>query len=770
MKNKILMFILSSVTANLFGVSFDSSNPIVIPEKASPQENYAARQMANYLGKCSGKKFKIVPEGKTVFPGAIYIGATHRAEQAEMNQFKTEEYRIKVVGRDVIIAGSVERGILLGTYEFLERFAGVRFLTAECEVVPKMAKITVPDNTDVFHKPTFRYRYIYNGSRQFQDTTARKLRITGWASGPELGSSERFGFGNHCHTFYKYAANFPVEISWMSSGGKRVVNKSPMYGSICFRHPEVLKHFAARLKKEIANDRATAAKNGISIPRFYHISQNDCDAVCYCPECQNFAKQYGISGLVIDFVNRLYREIKPVYPDVYLVTFAYFDTLQPPKGGIQPDDHVLVQVATYTQKFHDHLRGISDPANKEYLKLLNEWEKCANGRLAIWDYWRYYSGFLPPATNALNLQEFCRKYRDLKVHLIFVEHENEPRTLVSFCDLSTFLGARLLDDPDKDAEKLIMDFMKGYYGSAAEYMRKYLTLIHEGMKKDAKPMEHEPFSTRKYLGDTEFYRQSFACLKKAREAVSGDAVRLARVNGEMLILESAYLKTWQVHSNVLKLNKAELQKDIESILPSVMKYYFSPKKLQKFKINELIDFYAEKIQVVPAKMEKVYKPLNDFDPMKEGVILLETSDIKGNGNHLNDADAPKGKTISISATKSKEEAEKMHKKTFVFGLYEKDSQKHLLSARILPANIPQDEKYHWYCIGTTRLYYGLNLWIHESWTLSWKVGQNFNSATPEKNYKIYVLLKFQGKGYVKDSKQQSDIRLARAALVPQKEE
>ncbi|MBO4633146.1 MAG: DUF4838 domain-containing protein, partial [Lentisphaeria bacterium] len=449
--------------------------------------------------------------------------------------------------------------------------------------------------------------------------------------------------------------------------------------------------------------------------------------------------------------------------------FAYFDTLQPPKGGIRPDDHVLVQVTTYTMKFHDHLRGISDPANREYLKLLNEWEKCANGRLAIWDYWRYYSGFLPPATNALNLQEFCRKCRDLKMHLIFIEQENEPKTLVSFCDLSTFLGARLMDDPDRDAEELISEFMNGYYGPAAESMRKYLTLIHEGMKKDAKPMEQNPFWTRKYLGDPEFYRQSFALLKKAREAVSGDAVRLARVNGEMLILESTYLKTWETHANALKLNKSELQKDIESIMPSVMKYYFSPKTLQKYMIKDLIDSYAEKIKVVQAKPEDVCKPLNDFDPMKEGVILLETKDIKGGGNHLVDADAPKGKTISISASKSKEQAEEMHKKPFVFGLYEKDSQKHLLSGRVFAANMPQDDKYNWYSIVTTRLYRGLILWLHQSWILSWKIGQNFNSATPEKSYKVYVLLKFQGKGYVKDSKKQSDIRLARAALVPQEE-
>ena len=770
MRNKILALLLLASAINLSGASFDPSNLIVIPEKASPQENYSAGQMADYLGKVCGKKFNIVSESGDISGGAIYIGATRRAAQAGMDKFDTEEYKIKVIGKDAVIAGSVERGILFGTYEFLERFAGIRFFSPECERIPQAKSITVPDDTDIFHKPTFRYRYIYGGSRQLKDADARKLRITGWGSGPELGSSERFGYGDHCHTFCKYAADFPENISWMASNGKRIVNNSHLFGSICFSHPEVLKRFAGKLKKEIANDRAKAKAAGISAPRFYHISQNDCDAACFCPECQAFAAKHGVSGLVIDFVNRLFREIKPEYPDVYLVTFAYFDSLQVPTGGIEPDDHVLIQIASYTKSFHDHLRGINDPANREYLKLLNDWEKCAKGRLAIWDYWRYYSSFLPPATNALNLQEFVRKYRDMGLHLLFIEFENDPKSLVSFCDLSTFLGARLLDDPDRDAEKLIRDFMKTYYGAADGAMRKYLTLIHEGMKRDPKPMEQTPFRERKYLKDPEFYRQGFALLNDARKAVAADKKSLIRVNAEMMILTASYLKTWDMHRNSLKLDKAALQKDIETVLPEVMKHYFSPEKLKKHKISDLIAYYAEKIEIVSAQKPDAWIPLDNFDPAQKGAIICETKDIKGGGTHIIDAAAPCGKTISTSANIAGTKAEDMHKKAFRFGLYEKHFQKYLLFGSINAADIPQDEKYHWYCIGTSRLYSGLVLWMHQSWRLSWNLGKNFNSAIPEQRYKIYVYLKFQGPGYVKGSGKPSDVCLARAVLVPLKDE
>lgn len=766
MRNFFSVFLLVFAGLSVSGVSFDSSAPIVIPENASPQERYASRQMADYLSQVCGKKFQIISEGKSVPAGAIYIGATRRAEQAKMNSFKPEEYRIRFIGKDAIIAGSVERGVLFGTYEFLERFAGVRFFSPECERIPKANAITVSDADEIYHKPTFLYRYIYGGPRQLNDDFARKLRITGWGSGPELGSSERFGFGDHCHTFCKYSLDFPEEISWMGSSGKRTVVKVPTSGSICFSHPEVLKRFAAKLKQGIARDRAKAVAEGISIPRFYSISQNDCDAACFCPQCQAFAAKHGNSGLVIDFVNRLYREIKSAYPDVYLVTFAYFDTLQPPKGGIQPDDHVLIQIATYTKKFHDHLRAVNDPANGEYLKLLNDWEKCAKERLAVWDYWRYYFSFLPPATNVMNLQEICRKYRDLKLHLLFIELENGPKELVSFCDLSIFLGARLLDDPDRDAEILISDFMKTYYGPAAGPMRKYLTLIDEGMKLDKNPMEQSPFWERKYLRDPNFYQQGFALLNEARKDVAGDALLLARVNAEMVILEAACLKTWDVHRNPLKWDKAAMQKDVEKILPSVMNHYFSSEVMQKYKMEDLVAYYSEKVEIVPAQKAGDCVPLSDFNPEGPGISLCEVDDIRGGGSRVTDAASPKGKTISISATISPAQAEAMHKTPFSFGLYEKTFQKYLLFGSISPDNIPQDEKYHWYCIGITRLYPELILWMHQSWGLSWDLGKCFNSAVPEQSYKVYVLLKFQGPGYVKGSKQSSDICLARAALVP----
>ena len=74
-----------------------------------------------------------------------------------------------------------------------------------------------------------------------------------------------------------------------------------------------------------------AAKQNLPPPEYYSVSQNDCDSACGCAECKKFIQKYGVSGLVIDFTNRIAAEITKDYPDIKIQIFAYFDSLDIPK-------------------------------------------------------------------------------------------------------------------------------------------------------------------------------------------------------------------------------------------------------------------------------------------------------------------------------------------------------------------------------------------------------------------------------------------------------
>lgn len=744
----------------LFAVEIDESYKIAVSDKQEVQDVYAAQELAKYLSEVIGSNFTVVKESELSAGNTIYVGNT---KFSKGGNFAPDEFRIYLDGKNVVIAGSPQRGVLFGVYEFLERFADVRFFTPECELVPKKKTLNVPDKTDIRHKSAFEFRYIYAGKRTHNTTPFfRKMRLSGWGGDMKYGSSARFGTDGHCHTYFKYSKDFPQEISWADAGGKRHIVKNALNGSICFSHPEVLKRFVERLKKNIASDREKAAKQNLPPPEYYSVSQNDCDSACGCAECKKFIQKYGVSGLVIDFTNRIAAEITKDYPDIKIQIFAYFDSLDIPKNAIKPHKNVIVQISTYTKKFRDHLRSVNDPVNKQYVKLLADWKKSADS-LGIWDYWRYFSGFKPSAPAALILSDNINAYKNNNVVMFFTEYETAPKDLLSFYDLSFYVGARLLDDPSKNVQTMVDEFAEAYYGAAAPAMKKLLIVLTEAVKKDKNCGEYLHFAQRAYMKDAEFFRQAFALIDEAEKAVANDPEKLTRVWQEKLLLESAYLKAWNSHKNKLKLDRKKLQESISKMLYPVLRSFFDPSILSKKVVDDADRFYAEKVVFDKTQNIKAV-PVTDFAQKHPQAKIIEIGKISCSSVKVNDADSPYGRAFSHSGKYSAKQREERHKRQFIFGMYEKSYTKYLVHGSIAPNVIPQDEKYHWYYAGTTRMYNKLSLWLHWTWGMSVSLGKYYDENNPDKKYAVYFLIKHQGSAYVKDSKSLNDIRLAAIAL------
>jgi hypothetical protein len=67
---------------------------------------------------------------------AVFVGATKFAGREGINfgQLGQEEWVIRSVNSNLVIAGGRPRGTLYAVYEFLERYVGVRFLDAHTEL------------------------------------------------------------------------------------------------------------------------------------------------------------------------------------------------------------------------------------------------------------------------------------------------------------------------------------------------------------------------------------------------------------------------------------------------------------------------------------------------------------------------------------------------------------------------------------------------------------------------------------------------------------
>lgn len=763
MKYLFLTAVILFCTAAVSALQLDSSYKIVIPDKKDIQDFFAAEELAKYLNKVTKHKFPIVAESAFSGGNAIFVGSTQKAEKS--GSLTPDEYRIYIEKNNIVIAGSPWRGVLFGVYEFLERFAGVRFFTPECERIPNLKVLTVPDKTDIRYKSPFSYRFIYAGKRKNHTTGFfRKMRLTGWQAEKKYGSSARFGTDSHCHTYFKYSKDFPREISWADSSGKRHVVDTAFNGSICFSQPEVLRRMAERLKNNIAKDREKAKKQGLLPPEKYSVSQNDCDAACGCADCQKFIRKHGVSGLVIDFSNRLAEIVCKDYPDVNIVISAYFDSLNPPRTAIRPHKNITVQVATYTKTFRDHLRSIHDPVNREYMSLLTAWSKAADS-VSIWDYWRYFSGFKPPAPAVMILADNIRAYRKFNVNHFFAEFEMYPKDLLSFFDMTFYVGAGLLNDPSKDPQVMIDEFADTYYGAAAPAMKKLLVLLTESVKQDKERGEYINFEQRSYMKNPVFFRQAFALISEAEKAVGSDKKLLVRIHQEKIILQSSYLKAWKTHKNKLKLNRKQLQKSVSEMLYPVLKTFFNTSVLSKKTVAEAESYYAEKVVFDKAQSVKAV-PIENFVKKHPGAKIIPLEKISCRNRTVVDKDSPYGKAFSHSANYSPEMREKRHKRTFIFGIYEKSYAKHLVHGSINSLVLPQDEKYHWYSAGTVKMYKSLSLWLHWTWGLSVSLGKYYDEKNPDKKYSVYFLLKHQGPAYVKDSKLPNDVCLAAIALMP----
>ena len=767
MLRKLLATALSFAAFAATAVELDGKSQIVLPDSPNVQEEYAAGELASYLGKALDAKIATVKEGDFAGGPAIFVGNTKKAASRDIAPLDDEEFHIRAEEDGVVIAGGKWRGTLYGVYKFLETFVGVRFFSPRCEVVPQRKVITPANGVSMRHKPAFQFRRIYPGEDfiGWPQKFRPKFRCNTDCNLPELGGASDYGTGGGCHTYYYYSKDFPKEISWMSSSGERIIVTDPYTGSICFSQPEVLQRFSKRLKGLIEGDRQKAKEKGTPPPVFYAVQQNDCNATCFCPECLAFKEKHGLSGLVLDFSNRLADTIKDEYPDVYILIFAYFDTLEPPKSDIRPRPNVLTQITTYTQPYHDHLRSLDDPVNKGAVQLIDKWASISDC-LAMWDYWRYYGGFLPPATPVKNLRATMDKYSNSNFIFYFTEYEVANTAILSFYELTCYIGYKLMDEPYHTTEEidlLIDDFMAAYYGAAGPHMRKYLDLLTEKFVECGNVLEgHKPFFDRKYLNDKELYTHGFAFISDAEKAVAGDETLLRRVQTEKLLLMSSYIKVLAKKGNPLGLDVDGFKKQIPALCDAAARTLLNDGARAPKKMEAMVNYYADINNLKPTQ-NYTSKPMDSIPA--EGAVVYEFKDTQSAGIPVSDAAAPDGKAYSIAAKWSPEENKDKHDKGFVFGMYEQSNAHYVSSCSVPKANIPQDEKYHWYYVGNTCLYPRLVLYIHWTWLLNVQPGKYYDENDPNQSYDIYVLLKLQGPAYVKGSNAMNDVRVARVALL-----
>ena len=499
---------------------------VIIPAKAELTEITAAKELEKYLGKCASA-LKI--DGDCI--KNIYIGDSELAVKANFTRAKMEpdSFVIKKIGNDIIINGGGTRGVLFGTFDFIEQVLDVRFFTPVCTYVPAK-KVVEASNIDKLFKFRFELRDIYLGIA-YQPDGGYYAVSRGMSRGGDrpfekkFGGSFDYGPPYSCHTFDRYlpAKEYMKKYPHFFSlrNGERYGGQHS--GQLCLTNPELREFFTKLVLDNIAATNEKYRKEGVQAPMIYDVSHNDNSRYCMCPDCSKLAEKENQSGVMIDFINYIADRVKVKYPDIKLQFFAYQYNAAPPKT-LKARDNVIVRICNTGS---NQITGAAN--DKVYAEAFREWRKFAK-HIYIWDYAITYGDMNGgPYPSEYYIPSAYKFYADNNVKGVFCESESPASS--DMWELKYYLLTKYAADPYRtDYKEIVDDFYAKYYGAAAKYVRAYRDILHElAIRKKAVIGWFASGVDFSYI-DLESNLKMQAELDKARAVVAGDKELTFRVN------------------------------------------------------------------------------------------------------------------------------------------------------------------------------------------------------------------------------------------------
>ncbi len=572
---------------------------IVLPAEATVYEQTAADELNTYFEKITGNKLSVVTEGTKEVLAGIYIGDTQFASVNNVTypeaQFN-EGWAIKAVNGNLALCGGDGRGVLYSVYHLLEDCLGVRWWTYWEEYVPQMEEVTIAGNYKDSGKPAFVYRDVHGGRTSIEETNVFcvRNRLNGdTCNAPaEYGGEEAFGLPAHVHTFNRYfdITDYQAHPEWFAyTNGGRV-----SYGQLCLTNEGLIEEMTKRVLNSIETSYANADAAGINRPRYFDISPNDQEEHCNCPDCLQARKEKGASGLLLTFINRVAERVAEVYPDAYLETLAYANYVDIPLDDTKPADNVVIRLAISNR---DALHGLNHEYNADGVQNVKDWVAITKeGQLYIWDYCVFYNnpGVFPAV---LNYSDNFKILYDAGVAGYFAEQENP--IMSDFWDMKFWLNAKLSEDPTLDEDKLIDDFLNGYYGAAGPYLREYMENIEKLIDAYTGTMGFSGRTLAAKWLDLEDMLKAQELIDKALAAVAGDETLLRRVRQCRNALDRTFLEKYKTYETEAAQNGITIpwtEKEICQRIVDVLEEQIEWRGEYDYDAESYLDIYRSKLK------------------------------------------------------------------------------------------------------------------------------------------------------------------------------
>jgi len=484
-----------------------SKYTLVIPEKASPEEQRAAIFLQEHMLKISGYELPVVRKNEQVSKLAIHISKS--TEILDHDGFKIFTER-----NNLFIEGGQGRGCIYGVSELLEQYLGVKYYSPHFVVIPEKNDIKIPALQISGTSPNT-YRNV-NGNFVKDQNYKDFHRLH--------DISDMFAEGFFVHTFHRlvpwpeYFKSNPEYFAFMN--GKRIIDQ------LCLTNEDVFHLVIAKLEKEIL------LQPGKQV---WSVSQDDNFSYCQCENCMKIIEaEKSASGPIIHFVNRVAEH----FPDKIISTLAYQYSRQAP-AITKPLDNVQIMLCTIELNRSDAIAD--DSRSSSFLKDLEDWGKISK-HIFLWDYTVNFSHHISPFPKLHPLQPNIQLFAGNNVK----EHFQQSNTGVGheFSELKSWLLAKLLWNPDANVPALIHKFTEGFYGPAGVWIRKYNNHLQDEILKTGEwldiygpPTNHQ--QTFLSAANIEQYNQYF---DEAEKAVAEMPELLLHVRTARMALQYAIME------------------------------------------------------------------------------------------------------------------------------------------------------------------------------------------------------------------------------------
>jgi hypothetical protein len=418
-----------------------------------------AGTVAEYVRKSTGATLRLVDVAAEPLPAEgilVHIGRSEYADRVagrDLDTLDPSGYLIRAVDdRHLLVAGSTSEGTEFGSYEFLERFVGVRWLlpTEVGDYVPERQDLVVPAGTDIRDEPAF-MQVVAVASKPSHQLWARRQRF--WT---------RLNFHHNLVNLFPpatYTKSHPEFFPIPQAGGteRHLPAGHTEDWQPCFTAPGIVDEAARNIIQ---------ALNGNPRVRSYSFGVNDTNLYCQCENCrrqylseETFLGMPCYSDAYFRFVNAVVEKVLPVHPDVWFGCLGYSCIGRPPvRVGVHPR---VIPFLTY-----DTMQLLDPERRRNHEELMRAWGgKCTF--LGRYDY-TYGDHHVPPRLYLHHWANYVRWAREHKVRAWYAE------TYPFFGEAPKYyVMPRIWWDPDRDVDALLEEWYRLAFGKAAAPIKAY---------------------------------------------------------------------------------------------------------------------------------------------------------------------------------------------------------------------------------------------------------------------------------------------------------